>query len=73
MMAKHSCKHAPCSHNKNEKSGQNCAFCILCCAFIMPFKPAAQRNFAPGKVDYPNLLQSKLTDFNASPWRPPAA
>jgi hypothetical protein len=73
MMVKHSCNHSPCSHSKNEKSGQSCAFCILCVAFVIPFKPGIARNFATGKADYPRLLQSKLTDFNASPWRPPAA
>ena len=83
MMVKHSCNytrcnhapcnHAPCSHNKNERSGQSCAFCILCVAFVVPFKPGIARNFATGKVNYPHPLQSKLTDFNASPWRPPAA
>jgi hypothetical protein len=73
MMVKHSCKHAPCSHNKNERSGQSCAFCMLCCAFVVPFKTGIQRNFATGKIDYPRLPQSELTDFNSSPWRPPAA
>jgi len=73
MRENHSCKHSPCSHSKNEKSGQSCAFCILCCAFVMPFKPDIQRDFATGEIDYARLAQSKLTDFNASPWRPPTA
>jgi len=73
MMVKHSCNHAPCSRSKNERSGQSCAFCVLCCAFVMPFKPGIERNFAASKIDYPRMLQSKLTDFNASPWRPPTA
>jgi hypothetical protein len=73
MMASHSCKHAPCNQHKKDKPGQSCAFCILCVAFIVPFKPGTQRNFATGKVDYASLAQSKLTDFNASPFRPPAA
>jgi hypothetical protein len=72
-MANHSCKHHPCSQSKNEKSDQSCAFCVLCCAFIVPLNPGIQRNFATGKANYARLQQSKLTDFNASPWRPPAA
>jgi len=72
-MENHPCKHRPYANNKKDKSGQNCAFCILCVAFIVPFKPAAQKYFATGKVDFPRPLQSELTYFNASPWRPPAA
>jgi len=72
-MENHSCKHSPCTNSKKDKSGQSCAFCILCVAFIVPFKPAVQRDFATGKAAYPHLLQSKLTKFNTSPWRPPAA
>ena len=73
MMENHSCKQSPGTNNKKDKSGQSCAFCILCVAFIAPVKPAIQRNFATVKVDYAELLQSKPTDFNTSPWRPPAA
>jgi hypothetical protein len=73
MMENHSCKHSPCTNNKKDKPGQNCAFCILCVAFIVPFKPDLQRDFATGKADYPRPLQSEPTNFNASPWRPPAA
>src|SRR6185503_6275368 len=73
MMANHSCKHTPCSQHKKDKPGQSCAFCILCVAFVVPFKPGIQRNFATGKVDYPHLLQSNLTDYTASPFRQPAA
>ena len=73
MMANHSCTHAPCNQHKKDKPGQSCAFCILCVAFVVPFKPGIQKDFATGKVDYPHPLQSKLTDFNASPFRPPAA
>jgi hypothetical protein len=73
MMAKQ-CKHAPCNQHKKDKSGQTlCSFCILCVAFVVPFKPDTQRHFATGSVEYAQLLQSKLTDFNTSPWRPPAA
>jgi len=73
MMENHPCKQSPCTNNKKDKSGQSCAFCILCVAFIAPVKPAIQRNFATVKVDYAGLLQSKPTEFNTSPWRPPAA
>jgi hypothetical protein len=71
-MPNHSCKHSPSDQHKKDKPGQSCAFCILCVAFVVPFKPGIERDFATGQVEYPHLLQSKLTDFNASPWRPPA-
>ncbi|MDB4903880.1 MAG: hypothetical protein JWQ63_3161 [Mucilaginibacter sp.] len=62
----------------NNKSKQNadcpfCNYCVICITFIVPVKPGIQRHFVSGLVNYPEMVQSKLTDFNSSLWRPPNA
>jgi len=73
MMKHHLHKDGCCNKNKQNPSATFCNFCILCIAFIIPIKPGVQRNFVPSKADYPDMVQSKLTDFSSSQWRPPNA
>jgi hypothetical protein len=73
MMKHHLHKGGCCNKNKHDASGSFCNFCVLCIAFIIPVKPGVQRNFAPGRANYPDMVQSKLTDFSSSQWRPPNA
>jgi hypothetical protein len=67
--------HKPgCGNNSKQHTNNSfCNYCVLCIAFIIPVKPGIQRDFASGFVSYPELLQSKLTDYNPSCWRPPNA
>jgi hypothetical protein len=71
MMKQHQDKPGGC--NKQHNTAPFCNFCVLCIAFIVPVKPELQRNFASLLKDYPDMGQSKLTDFNSSHWRPPNA
>jgi len=78
--AKYSCmmKHQPhkdgCGNkDKRNASNTSCNFCVLCIAFVVPVKPGIQRNFVSGIVEYPEMVQNKLTDFSSSQWRPPNA
>ena len=61
------------NNNKMHTDGSFCYYCVLCIAFIIPAKPGIQRNFVLSSVIYADLVQSKLTDFNSPPWRPPTA
>ncbi len=70
---KHPGNKGGCCNNKQNTGGTFCNFCVLCVAFIIPVKPGIQRNFATVSVNYPELVQSKLTDYNPSCWRPPNA
>ena len=47
--------------------GSFCYYCVLCIAFIIPAKTGIQRNFVTRPVDYPEMVQSKLTGFNFHP------
>jgi hypothetical protein len=58
---------------KHNTGGPFCEYCILCIAFIVPVNPVALRSFVAIAVNYPDLAQSKLTDYNPSCWRPPNA
>jgi hypothetical protein len=62
-----------CNKNKQNTKGTFCNYCVLCCTFIIPAKTGIQRNFVTRAVDYPEMVQSKLTDFSSPPWRPPNA
>jgi hypothetical protein len=73
VMNHHLHKSGCCNKNKQNLSGTFCNFCVLCIAFIVPVKPGIQRNFVSGRADYTDLVQSKLTDFSSSQWRPPNA
>src|SRR5580693_8407368 len=66
-------KHKPvkddcCNKNKQSTNNTPCNYCVLCIAFIIPAKTGIQRNFVTRAVDYPEMVQSKLTDFSSSPW-----
>jgi hypothetical protein len=68
------CAHKDDCSSSKSKQDANCPFCnycVLCIAFIIPVKPGIQRHFVSISVSYPEMVQSKLTDFNSSPWRPP--
>jgi len=73
MMKNHTHKGGCCNKNKQNANGAFCNYCVLCIAFIVPVKPGIQRNFVSGAANYPDMMQSKLTDFNSSEWRPPNA
>jgi len=73
MMMRHAGKTECPNKNKKDACGTACNFCVLCVAFIVPAKPGIQRNFALISVGYPELAQSKLTDYDPSCWRPPTA
>jgi hypothetical protein len=73
MMKLHPHKGDCCNNNKKNANSTFCNFCVLCVAFIAPVNPGVQRNFVPVSADYPEMVQSKLTDYNSSQWRPPSA
>jgi hypothetical protein len=73
MMKHHLHKDGCCNKNKQNSSGTFCNYCVLCIAFIVPVKPGIQKNFVSGHSDYADMVQSKLTDFSSSQWRPPNA
>jgi hypothetical protein len=73
MMKRLAHKPGGCSNNKQNSGNTFCNYCVLCIAFIIPVKPGIQRNFVSALTVYPELVQSELTDFNCSPWRPPNA
>jgi hypothetical protein len=73
MMKHHPQKDGCCNKNKHDAGGSFCNFCVLCVAFIIPLKPGVQRNFVSAVAAYPDMVQSKLTDYSPSCWRPPNA
>jgi hypothetical protein len=73
MMKYNPLKDDCCNKNKKNTNNTICNYCVLCIAFIIPAKPGTQRNFVTMPVDYPEMVQSKLTDFSSSLWRPPNA
>ncbi|HWZ14191.1 MAG TPA: hypothetical protein VNW95_03055 [Mucilaginibacter sp.] len=67
-------KPACCNKSKPQHTnGSFCYYCVLCIACIIPTKPGIGRNFVSVSVSYPDLVQSKLSDYNPSCWRPPNA
>jgi len=73
MVKRHMQKDGCCNKNKQTTNTNFCNYCVLCIAFIVPVTPGIQRNFESGGADYPDMVQSKLTDFSSSQWRPPNA
>jgi len=73
MMKHHTQKDGCCNKGKHNPSSSLCTFCVLCVAFIVPVKPGIQRNFVSAVAVYPDMVQSKLTDYSPSCWRPPNA
>ena len=59
--------------SNHHTSGSFCYYCVLCIAFIIPSKIGIERNFASSSAGYADLVQSKLSGYNPSCWRPPNA
>src|SRR6185437_2766712 len=64
MMMHHAHKSGCCNKNKHDSGSNFCNFCVLCVAFIIPVKPGVQRNFVSVVAAYPDMVQSKITDYS---------
>jgi hypothetical protein len=74
MMKHQMAKPGCCNKSKQQHTnGSFCYYCVLCISCIIPVKPGIQRNFVSASVSYPDLAQSKLSDYNPLCWRPPNA
>lgn len=61
------------SPGSKHTNGTFCYYCVLFVGFIIPAKAGINQNFVATPAEYPDMAQSKLTDYNPSCWRPPNA
>ncbi|MDP9047399.1 MAG: hypothetical protein M3N14_04630 [Bacteroidota bacterium] len=73
MMKNQQPKPGGCNKSKQHTNGAFCYYCLICFAFVIPARLGVQRNLLSRSVNYPDVVQSELSDYNPSCWRPPNA